>query len=70
MQQDKFMPYKGYFAKPEYSVADHVYYGRILRISDMVDFQSENAGDLESEFDKAVNDYLKFCAEIEYVAQN
>jgi predicted HicB family RNase H-like nuclease len=30
----------------------------------MVDFQSEDAENLENEFHKAVDAYLKFCAEI------
>ena len=64
MLQDKLMTYKGYSAKPEYSAEDRVYYGRISGISDMVDFQSENAKDMENEFHKAVDAYLDFCTEI------
>ena len=55
---------RGYTARPEYSVEDRVFYGTILGIDDMVDFQSESAKDLEEQFHKAVDDYLKFCAEI------
>ena len=58
------MTYKGYSARPEYSAEDRIFYGKILGISDLVDFQSENAKDLESEFHKAVDDYLEFCEEI------
>lgn len=56
--------YKGYSARPEYSAEDRIFYGKILGISDLVDFQSESAQALEDEFHKAVDDYLKFCAEI------
>lgn len=56
--------YKGYSARPEYSTEDRVFYGAILGISDMVDFQSDSAEDLEDAFRKAVDDYLEFCAEI------
>ena len=50
--------------RPEYSAEDRIFYGTILGISDMVDFQSENSKDLEEEFHKAVDEYLEFCKEI------
>lgn len=64
MKNSDLLRYKGYSARPEYSAGDRIFYGKILGISDLVDFQSENAKDLEEEFHKAVDDYLEFCAEI------
>lgn len=64
MENDCLLRYKGYTARPEYSAEDRVFYETILGISDMVDFQSESAKDLEDEFRKAVDDYLELCAEI------
>lgn len=64
MKNRDLLRYKGYSARPEYSAEDRIFYGKILGISDLVDFQSENAKDLEEEFHKAVDDYLEFCAEI------
>ena len=64
MKNDNLLHYKGYSAKPEYSVEDKLFYGKILGIDDLVDFHSENAGSIETEFQKAVDDYLAFCAEI------
>lgn len=64
MKSSDLLRYKGYSARPEYSAEDRIFYGKILGISDLVDFQSENAKDLEEEFHKAVDDYLEFCAEI------
>lgn len=58
------LSYKGYFAIPEYSAEDGVLYGKILGISDLVDFQAESAEDVESEFHRAVDDYMVFCAGI------
>ena len=58
------LQYKGYTTRPEYSSEDGIFYGKLLGISDLVDFQSESAEDLEGEFHKAVDDYLAFCAEI------
>ena len=64
MKHDNLLHYKGYSAKPEYSVEDKVFYGKLLGIDDLVDFYSENAKNIETEFHKAVDDYLTFCAEI------
>jgi predicted HicB family RNase H-like nuclease len=64
MRNGDLLRYKGYSTRPEYSAEDHVFYGKILGINDLVDFQSENAKELENEFHKAVDDYLDFCQEV------
>lgn len=56
--------YKGYSARPEFSVDDKVFYGKILGIDDLVDFYTADAGKLEEEFHAAVDDYLEFCEEV------
>ena len=56
--------YKGYTAKPEFSPEDRVFYGRVLGISDLVDFYSDSAKELENEFHQAVDEYLDFCREV------
>lgn len=61
MDKDGLLSYGGYTAQPEYSAEDGVFYGRVLGIGDFVDFQAEKASELESEFHKAVDDYLAFC---------
>ena len=62
MENRGLLHYKGYTARPEYSVEDCIFYGKILGISDLVDFQSKSAQALEDVFHKAVDDYLAFCA--------
>lgn len=69
MENEGLFHYKGYAAWPEYSVEDCIFYGKILGISDLVDFQSESAQALEDEFHKAVDDYLAFCAETGKIPQ-
>ena len=54
MKYDNILNYKGYSAKPEYSVEDKVFYGKILGIDDLVDFCAETAKDVEPEFQRAV----------------
>ncbi len=63
MKSNGLLRYRGYFAKPEYSAEDRIFYGRILGISNLVDFQFEEADDIENEFHKAVDDYLQYCME-------
>ena len=63
MKSNGLLRYRGYSAKPEYSAEDRIFYGRILGISGLVDFQFEEADDIENEFHKAVDDYLQYCME-------
>ena len=61
MSGENLLTYKGYTGKVSYSLADRVFYGTVLGISDLVDFQSNRADELEDEFHKAVDDYIAFC---------
>ena len=58
------LEYKGYFAKIEYSVEDHVLYGKIEGIKDLVNFESDSVENIEKEFQCAVDDYLELCHEL------
>jgi len=62
---NNLLHYKGYSAKPEFSSDDAVFYGKILGISDLVNFQSENSKEIELEFHKAVDNYLEFCEKVD-----
>ncbi len=64
MKSSNVLHYKGYHAKAEYSVDDQLFYGRVLGLTDLVDFYAENAKDVEKEFHASVDEYLAFCAEI------
>ncbi|MCL2810709.1 MAG: type II toxin-antitoxin system HicB family antitoxin [Clostridia bacterium] len=57
------LEYKGYVAKVEYSAEDHVLFGRVEGICDLVTFESGSIDDIESEFQKSVDEYLAFCEE-------
>lgn len=58
------MQYKGYSCQPEYSADEHIFFGRIIGIRDMIYFQSDSAKDIEREFHEAIDDYLEFCTEV------
>ena len=50
----KILKYKGY----------NLYYGWILDIKDLVDYNSETEDDIENQFRLAVDDYIEFKKEI------
>ena len=58
------MEYKGYHARIEFDVEDCTLHGKIEGINDLVTFESRNPLSIKKEFEKAVDDYLKFCKEV------
>ena len=58
------LEYKGYHAKVEYDYESRVLFGTIDGIRDLVTFEADSAGAAQQEFEKAVDDYLAFCAEV------
>lgn len=58
------LEYKGYLTKVEYSVEDQVLYGKIEGIKDLINFECENASEVEAAFHQAVDDYLIFCEDV------
>lgn len=56
--------YKGYHTEIRYSQKDKVFYGKIEFIDDLVNFESDTAEGIESEFRNAVDDYIEFCKQI------
>ena len=60
----KILKYKGYEGDVHFSTEDNLYYGWILDIKDLVDYNSETEEDIENQFRLAVDDYIKFKKEI------
>ena len=58
------MEYKGYHAKYEVDEESNMLVGKILGISDLVTFESEDVAGLKEEFESAADDYLEFCKEV------
>lgn len=58
------MEYKGYHSRIEFDSVSKVLHGKIEGIIDLVTFESNSISEIESEFHKAVDDYLAFCADI------
>lgn len=61
--------YKGYVTRIHFNKDDKVLHGKLLNISDLVNFESVSAVEIEAEFHKAVDDYLAFCKEVGKTAQ-
>ena len=57
------MIYKGYTARIEYDDRDEFFIGRILGVRDIISFHVATVAELRNEFELAVDDYLKDCAE-------
>lgn len=64
MKQKNIFEYRGYHTKVEFDSEDLVLRGKIEGINDLVDFECQNAQDVEKEFHEAVDEYLEFCAEV------
>lgn len=60
----KILKYKGYEGCVHFSTEDNLYYGWILGIKDLVDYNSETEDDIENQFRLAVDDYIDFKKEI------
>jgi predicted HicB family RNase H-like nuclease len=58
------LEYKGYYASVHFSSEDDVFYGKIVGIDDLVNFEGGSVKELKKAFHEAVNDYLETCASI------
>ena len=56
----KILKYKGYKGYVHFSTEDNLYYGWILSIKDLVDYNSETEDGIENQFRRAVDDYIQF----------
>ena len=65
MRVGQFAPYKGFVGSIEFDPEDGIYFGKILEISDFVNYQGNNIIELDESFHNAVDDYLEIKKEIE-----
>ena len=57
--------YRGHIGSVEYSPEDKCFFGKLEMIDDLVTFEANRADDLEINFQKAVNEYIQTCKELE-----
>ncbi len=58
------LQYKGYYASLHFSSEDEVFYGKLLGIDDLVNFEGASVKELKKAFYEAVDDYLATCKEL------
>jgi predicted HicB family RNase H-like nuclease len=58
------LEYKGYYGSVHFSAEDEVFYGKLLGIEDLVNFEGASVRELKKAFHQAINDYLETCKEI------
>ena len=56
--------YKGYIGSIEASPEDACLYGKLLLINDLVTYEAQTVSELEKEFKKSVDDYIKTCKKL------
>ena len=58
------LQYKGYYADIHFSAEDEVFYGQLIGINDLVNFEAESVKNLKKAFTEAVEDYLSTCKKL------
>lgn len=58
------LQYKGYYATIHFSAEDEVFYGQLIGINDLVNFEADSVKELKKAFTEAIEDYLTTCKEI------
>lgn len=57
--------YKGFIGSIEADVEDKILHGKLLYITDLVTYEATSISHLETEFKKAVSDYLETCKQLQ-----
>jgi predicted HicB family RNase H-like nuclease len=57
------MEYKDYYGTVEFSSADNVLFGKVLGVKGLISYEGRSLQDLKNDFEGAIDDYLKICAE-------
>jgi predicted HicB family RNase H-like nuclease len=57
------MSYKGYTARVDFDERDSIFVGRVLGLRDIISFEGSTVAKLRAEFEAAINDFLRDCAE-------
>lgn len=55
----KELHYRGFTGSIEYSKEDHLYYGKVLGIKDLISYEGTSKSELFLDFRGAINDYIR-----------
>jgi predicted HicB family RNase H-like nuclease len=64
MTHKDMLTYKGYLGEITFDKDAKLFYGRVINTRDTITFQSDDAKQLEQEFQTSVDTYLDFCHEL------
>ena len=56
----KIMEYKGYYATIEYDKTDDIFVGKVLGLSDSLNFHGKSISEAENMFHQSIDNYLDF----------
>ena len=59
----KVLEYNGFIGSVDFSIEDHVLFGSLLYINDLVTYEGETIQELEEAFKEAVEEYIELCKE-------
>lgn len=57
------MKYKGFIGSVHYAAEDHVFYGKVEGVADLITFEGTSVDELEDSFRYMVDQHLKDCHE-------
>ena len=57
-----YLHYKNYTGSVNFSEEDAVFHGKVIGIKALISFEGDSVNAITSDFHKAVDEYLKFCA--------
>jgi len=57
------MSHRGYTARIEFDERDNIFVGRVLGLHTMISFHGETVAELRSEFETAIEEFLRDCKE-------
>lgn len=60
----KTMEYRGYHAKIEYDADDNIFVGKVVGITDSLNFHATEVNELTQMFHQSIDNYLEQCAKI------
>jgi predicted HicB family RNase H-like nuclease len=58
------LEYNGYYGSVLFSAEDDVFYGKLLSIDDLVNFEGTTVKEIKKAFREAVDDYLETCKKL------
>jgi predicted HicB family RNase H-like nuclease len=53
--------YKGYIARIDVDEENDAFHGRVINISDVINFKGKSMAELKREFAKSIDTYFEFC---------